>query len=234
MDAEEGLPSSEARSHCWKGLCTSHCSPLPSLSPQNRAVPVPTSPRRCLWEQGGHPNRAGFFHRLFQPQAWISSAKPTSICSLPPAQRSVLGSPSCRLSPNLALRMLRGCCQGILPPAQQRGSSRTLYPPSPAAYGDTSFHLQQDKQRRLLRAPRMQSVPTTTERQLFSSRNSAQIKHGINTWTPAQQHSCSSFPSCLPPNLEDHFINVVGCYQMERRGMPRTDHWLLVKLRGTH
>lgn len=79
----------------------------------------------------------------------------------------------------------------------------------------------------------MQSVPTETARQLFSSRNSAQIKHGTNTWTPAQQHSCSSFSSCLPPNLEDHFINVVGCYQMERRGMPRTDHWLLVKLGGT-
>lgn len=129
MNAEEGLPSSEARSRCWKGLCSSHCSPLPSLSPQNRAVPVPTSPQCCLWEQGGHPNRAGFFHRLFQPQAWISLAKSTSICSLPPALRSTLGSPSCRLSPNLAPRMLRGCCQGILPQAQQQGSSRTLYPP---------------------------------------------------------------------------------------------------------
>lgn len=151
---------------------------------------------------------------------------------LQPASRSMLGSPCCGLSPNLPPRMLRACCQGILPPAQQRGSSRTLYPPSTAAYGQASFHLHQ--QQSLLRAPRQAKCAHRDRKQLLSSRNSAQTKHGINTWTPAQQRSCSSFPSCLPPDLEDHFINVVGCYQMERRGMPRTDPWLLVKLGGTH
>lgn len=52
-----------------------------------------------------------------------------------------------------------------------------------------------------------QSVHAQTESQLFSSRNSAQIKHRTNTWTASQQHSCSSFPSCTPPlNSEDHLL----------------------------
>lgn len=76
------------------------------------------------------------------------------------------------------------------------------------------------------------SVRAQTESQLFSSRNSAQIKRRTNTWTASQQHSCSSFPSCTSPRLKlgGSLISVVGSYQMERRGVPRTDPWLTGEL----
>ena len=85
------MPSCEVRSHFWKGLCSSRCSPLPPLSPQNRAVPVPSSPHRCLWEQSRHRNGAGFFHKVFWPQAWISKFRKVNISSAacPPAPSEV-------------------------------------------------------------------------------------------------------------------------------------------------
>lgn len=42
-------------------------------------MPVPSSPHRCLWEQSRHRNRAGFFHNVFWPQAWISKFRKVNI-----------------------------------------------------------------------------------------------------------------------------------------------------------
>lgn len=65
------------------------------------------------------------------------------------------------------------CVLGVLPPPQQH-------------MGRPAFIYAKTKSRICSELHGMQSVHTKTERQFFSSRNSAQIKHGINTWTLSQ------------------------------------------------
>lgn len=98
--------------------------------------------------------------------------------------------------------------------------------PPPAADGAARFHLQQS----LFRAPRCAKCaqPGRTAAPLLQKpgTNKAWDQHLDSI--PAPQLFLLPF---LPPlNLEDQFINIVGCYQMERRGMPRTDRWLLARL----
>lgn len=76
-----------------------------------------------------------------------------------------------------------------------------------------------------------QSVCTETESQLFSSRNSAQIKHRDKHLDRVPATQLFLFPFLPPPpKLGGSLISVVGCYQMERRGVPRTDPWLVGEL----
>lgn len=125
------MPSCEVRSQFWKGLCSSRCSPLPSLSPQNRAVPVPSSPHRCLWEQSRHHNRAGFFHKVFWPQAWISKFRKVNIHlqpALPPHPNKVsAGQPLLQTQPKPCAPGSRDAAWLLPPPlGRAAGSCQAL------------------------------------------------------------------------------------------------------------
>ena len=82
------------------------------------------------------------------------------------------------------------------PPCSSKPCVRVL-PPGSIWGGQLSFTPRQEAES-VQSSTARKSVHTKAARQLFSSRNLAQIKHGINTWTPSQQHSCSPFPSCPP------------------------------------
>lgn len=152
-----------------KSLLERALLPSPIPEPPTQSSACPSLPQCCLWEQGGHPNRAGFF----QPQAWISLAKSTSICSLHRGQCWAA------LAAGSAQTCLRGCSVPAAResfPQHSRGEAAGPCTPPPQQHtGRPAFIYTNSRACSELRG--RQSVPTETE----SSSSHPETRHKQST-----------------------------------------------------